>query len=86
MVDTGASRNFISNCRSIDMYVHVILISTHHSSHRQIKIEQRDHYTKEVEALSRGEGDYEVIFHIDFHQLSFEKCSFIQEMVLGVYY
>ena len=46
----------------------------------------RDHYVKEFEALSRGEGEYEVIFYINFHQLSFEKCSFVQEMVLRVYY
>ena len=49
-------------------------------------MEQRDHYTKEVEALSQREGEYEVFFHIDFHQLFFEMCSFVQEMVIGVYY
>ena len=46
---------------------------------------QRDKYSKEVKALKLGEGEYEVIFHMDFHQMSFNASTFRQEMVLVVF-
>ena len=46
---------------------------------------QRDKYTKEVRALELGEGEYEVIFHMDFHQMSLDASTFRQEMVLVVF-
>ena len=46
---------------------------------------QRDKYSKEVKALELGEGVYEVIFHMDFHQMTLDASTFRQEMVLVVF-
>ena len=46
---------------------------------------QRDKYSKEVKALELGEGEYEVMFHINFHQMSLDASTFRQEMVLVVF-
>ena len=39
-----------------------------------------------MDDLTRGKGEYDVIFHIDFHQLKLEHCTFHQEMICTVYY
>ena len=51
----------------------------------QVKNVQRDKYSKEVKALEHGESEYEVIFHMDFHQMSLDASTFRQEMVLVVF-